>query len=123
MEKRNYKMIISNPGGNSSKNSKKYRLSIPSSWAKDMGVTSEDREVQISYIDKKIIIEKVVTEKSVKKIEERRLSVERALAISLSAAIYPTDSFMTDLEKYILGEITFNELENNVDKMKYLGDD
>ena len=52
-------MLIGSPGGNASKQSQSYKVSIPTLWAKDMGISKEQREIKLTYSDKKIIIERV----------------------------------------------------------------
>lgn len=59
MEQRICKMIITSPGGTASKGSEMFRLSIPTSWAKEMGVSKESREVLLSFEDGKIIVERI----------------------------------------------------------------
>lgn len=54
--------------------------------------------------------------------ENRRKSVERALAIILSATNGPDKTFMNALNDYIEGKITLSELEQNVDSLYYLHD-
>lgn len=46
--------------------------------------------------------------------------MERALAITLTATEGPNELFMNALESYISGEITLEELEQNVDNFEYL---
>lgn len=58
MEKRKHNMIINEPGGTASKGSESYKISIPTPWARDMGVSKESREVIMSYEAGKITIEK-----------------------------------------------------------------
>lgn len=58
METRKGKMTITTSGGNASKNAQNFRISIPTVWARDMGITKEDRNVKLSYKDGKITIEK-----------------------------------------------------------------
>lgn len=58
MEIRIGKMTITKPGGNSSKNAKTYRANIPTSWAKHLKITDEDRIIKMSFDGNKIIIEK-----------------------------------------------------------------
>ena len=52
-------MIITSPGGTSSKNAERFRLNIPTPWARDMGISKDERDVIISYDKKQIIIETV----------------------------------------------------------------
>ena len=54
--------------------------------------------------------------------ENRRKSVERALAIVFSATNGPDKTFMNALNDYIEGKITLSELEQNVDSLSYLHD-
>ena len=54
--------------------------------------------------------------------ENRINSVERSLAIILSATNGPDKTFMNALNDYIEGEITLSELEQNVDSLSYLHD-
>ena len=58
IETRTAKMIITSPGGTSSKNAEGFRLNIPTVWARDMGITKENRNVKLSYEGGKITIEK-----------------------------------------------------------------
>ena len=52
------RMIITKPGGNASKNSKTYRVNIPTAWAKEMAITEKERLIKISFDGKKIVVEK-----------------------------------------------------------------
>ena len=54
--------------------------------------------------------------------ENRRKSVERALAIILSATNGPDKTFMNALNDYIEGKITLSELEQKVGSLSYLHD-
>ena len=56
---RNAKINFNKSGGNASKNSYTSRLTIPTSWIKEMGITEENREVKLVIEDNKIIIEKI----------------------------------------------------------------
>ncbi len=58
METRKSKAVLRRPGGNASKNAEAYRVNIPTKWAKDMGITPDDRNLKITYEDKKMIVEK-----------------------------------------------------------------
>lgn len=57
-ESRNAKIILNKSGGTASKNSITYRVTLPTTWIKEIGVTEDDRNVKISIKNKKIIIEK-----------------------------------------------------------------
>lgn len=61
-ESRNYKIAIGKSGGTASKGAKNYRLSLPTNWMKEMGITEEDRNVKISFDGNKITIEKIESE-------------------------------------------------------------
>lgn len=52
---------------------------------------------------------------------ERRTSVEKALAIVMTATEGPNELFMEALDSYIFGKITLEELEQRVDRLEYLG--
>lgn len=58
MEERTLRAIIGKSGGNSSKNTLNYKMTIPNKWAQDMGITQEDRELKVTFKDNKIIVEK-----------------------------------------------------------------
>lgn len=49
MKKRTANVIIQSPGGTATKNSNTYKLSLPSSWVKEMGISREDRQVEIRF--------------------------------------------------------------------------
>ena len=49
MEKRTGRVIVQTPGGTAAKGSYTYKLSIPSSWIKEMGITGDEREVDLSF--------------------------------------------------------------------------
>ena len=52
--------------------------------------------------------------------EKRRKSVEKALAIVLSATNGLNERFMKVLEDYIEGKISLEEMEAGIERMKYL---
>lgn len=51
-------IIISKTSGNASKNSYQYKFNVPAEMAKKIGITPEDREVNVDLIDGKIVISK-----------------------------------------------------------------
>lgn len=61
MEKRLGKINISAAGGTAGKNSKTYKLSIPSSWANIMGICPECRDVEMTFDAGQIMIRPVQT--------------------------------------------------------------
>lgn len=56
MEKRLAKVSISAAGGTAGKGAKTYKLTIPSTWIAAMGITKDDREVELSFEDDRIVI-------------------------------------------------------------------
>ena len=50
--------MINKVGGNASKGSLNYRVSIPTPWMQEWGISENDREVKLSFDGEKIIIEK-----------------------------------------------------------------
>ena len=58
MKERKAKVIFNKSGGTAKGKSITNRITIPTSWIKNLGVTEEDREVIIKLIDNKIVIEK-----------------------------------------------------------------
>lgn len=63
----------------------------------------------------------IVDEAYVAACERRRKSVEKALAIVLSATNGPDETFMDVLDAYIFGKISLEEMEAKIDRMEYLG--
>ena len=58
MEKRTGKIIIGKSGGTASGNSETYKLSLPSLWIKQLGITADSREVELSFNGENIIVSK-----------------------------------------------------------------
>lgn len=56
MEKRSTKVNICNAGGTAKPGSKTYKITLPSSWIKKLGITQNDRQVQLSFDGEKITI-------------------------------------------------------------------
>lgn len=57
---RKAKVLFTNAGGSASKGSQTTRITLPITWVREMGITPEDREVDIFFEDGKIIIQKSV---------------------------------------------------------------
>ncbi|MGL5152987.1 MAG: hypothetical protein ACRC7N_20710 [Clostridium sp.] len=57
-ENRDLKVMFNKSGGTASKNSYSPKVSIPKAWLDDMGITLDEREVNLSYENKKITIKK-----------------------------------------------------------------
>lgn len=64
---------------------------------------------------------KFISQSDVEACEARRKSVEKAMAIVLSATNGPDESFLEVLNSYIFGEITLEEMEERIDRFEYLG--
>ena len=54
MEKRSAKISISAAGGTAGKDAKTYKLTIPSAWAAAMGITENDRGIELSFDGERI---------------------------------------------------------------------
>jgi len=52
-------IMINKVGGNASKGSMNYRVSIPTPWMQEWGISEIDRAVKLTFDGEKIIIEKV----------------------------------------------------------------
>lgn len=59
MQKKIAKVIFNRSGGTAGRGGITNRITIPTTWIKEMGITEEQREVNISFDGEKIIIEKV----------------------------------------------------------------
>lgn len=57
------KIIINKPGGTASKNAVMYRLTIPAEMAALLGVTPEDRSVELEMVGDTLTIRKVKEER------------------------------------------------------------
>lgn len=57
--KKTAKVIFNRSGGTAGGGGITNRITIPTTWVKEMGITEEQREVNISFDGEKIIIEKV----------------------------------------------------------------
>ena len=49
MERRIVNVIIQAPGGTAAKNSNTYKLALPSSWVKEMGISENARQVEMKF--------------------------------------------------------------------------
>ncbi len=57
-EQRKAKVIFAMSGGKASKGSQTTRITLPITWVREMGISPDAREVNITFKDNKIIIEK-----------------------------------------------------------------
>lgn len=60
IENRKLKAIVAKAGGTAGKGSLNYKMTIPSKWANELGITKKDRDLKVSFDEKnkKIIIKK-----------------------------------------------------------------
>lgn len=58
IEKRNANMIIAKAGGNASQNAYNCKVSIPKLWADKLGITTEDKALQLEFDGDSIVIRK-----------------------------------------------------------------
>lgn len=57
-EKRNAKILFNKSGGTASKNGITNRITIPTTWIKEMGITQDNRNVVLKFENGIITIEK-----------------------------------------------------------------
>lgn len=58
-ETRILRCLINKAGGNSGAGSKTYRTTLPATWVKELGVSEEDRELELTFDGEQIVIKKV----------------------------------------------------------------
>lgn len=58
MEQRKGNVIIHSSGGTATKGSNTYKLTLPSAWVKEMGISEQDREVELFFDGKTISVAK-----------------------------------------------------------------
>ena len=95
---------------------------VPLSTLKDWEQGRRKPPVYVVNMMKSILeLRGIITSKSfIISSENRRKSVQRATAIIMTATKGPDEVFLEALENYINGEITLEELETNVDNLKYI---
>ena len=59
MEERTAKILYNKSGGTASKGGITNRVTIPTKWIKEMGITENNREVFLSFDGQKITIQKL----------------------------------------------------------------
>ena len=57
-ETRYLKVMFNKAGGNASKNAISNKISLPTKWVSEMGMTKSNRTVRVTYDGERIIIEK-----------------------------------------------------------------
>ena len=63
----------------------------------------------------------LISQSFIEECNERRKSVENAMAIILSATNGPDELFLEVIDSYIFGKITLEEMEERIDRFEYLG--
>lgn len=96
---------------------------IPVSTLKDWEQGRRTPPVYVVNMIKTILELKgiMIDENYIVSCENRRKSVERVMAILLTATNGPDEIFMGVLDSYISGKITLEEMETGVDRLEYLG--
>lgn len=56
METRMANLIIGTPGGTASRNSQTYKLSLPSAWVREMGLSKEAHQLLLSFDGTQIVV-------------------------------------------------------------------
>lgn len=59
MEERKAKILFNKSGGTAGKGGITNRVTLPTKWIKEMGITEDNREVFISFDGQKITIQKL----------------------------------------------------------------
>ena len=100
MEKRIVNVIIQAPGGTAAKHSYTYKLSLPSSWVREMGISEDDRQVEMKFDGTSITITKKL---AMQEFVDRAQKRGRATLVSSS---YDAQTICTKIaadyaEKYI----------------------
>ncbi len=60
MDIRKAKIIVGRSGGNASKNSENYKIALPTSWVKSLGLNADRRDVVMEFDGEKITVSKAV---------------------------------------------------------------
>lgn len=61
METRNAKLIVNKSGGTASEKSKTYRVTIPNSWVEQLGISEDNREIELSFDGTEITVRRKQT--------------------------------------------------------------
>ena len=61
METRNAKLIINKSSGTASEKSKTYRVTIPNSWVEQLGISEDNREIELSFNGSEITVRRKQT--------------------------------------------------------------
>ena len=61
METRSAKLIVNKSGGTASEKSKTYRVTIPNSWVEQLGISEDNREIELSFDGTEITVRRKQT--------------------------------------------------------------
>ena len=71
METRSAKLIVNKSGGTASEKSKTYRVTIPNSWVEQLGISEENREIELSFDGTEITLRRKQTLREYKNTHNR----------------------------------------------------
>ena len=72
MERRLARINSSAAGGTAGAGAKTHKVTLPSRWLRAMGITDEEREVELTFDQNRIVITKVVTIEYLKAAKTKR---------------------------------------------------
>lgn len=114
MDVRKRKIISSRAGGSSSKNSKTYKISLPTSWVSKLGVSEDKKEVMLYFSDDEIIIKPNLSlDEFIKKAKSKHHNL-------LQLDYYDRDTLCTVIvANYTAKEVKFVNLTDNAIKRAF----
>ena len=89
METRNAKLIVNKSGGTASEKSKTYRVTIPNSWVEQLGISEDNREIELSFNGSEITVRRKQTMQEYKDTHNRNKL--------LQLQFFPGDSLCTTI--------------------------
>lgn len=94
---------------------------VPIATLKDWEIGRRTPPNYVVSMMEKILLHNGLISDPISAAEERKKSVERCIAILLTATAGPDELFMDALEKYVDGSLSLAELEQRVDRLEYIG--
>ena len=61
MEIRRINMLVGVAGGTAGRNAKTYKLSLPSSWVKELGLNQQNRQVELRFDGEQIVVRRALS--------------------------------------------------------------
>ena len=58
MEIKMAKVSVNHPGGSASKNALKYRIQLPAAWMRALGISAEQKDIELCFDGEQIIIKR-----------------------------------------------------------------